>query len=131
MAKYLATFSETLNDIEIKGFVTMTDKEMERFEELATSITWSFVYKIGEEEIQFESGEDLLTRIDFKEISNDEYKALKKVFDNQFGTFITEEYLETIVGEEEDFDEEEEEDEDDSYYRKKSRKDDDDFDDDY
>ena len=133
MAKYLATFSETLNDIEIKGFVTMTDKEMERFEELATSISWSFVYQIGEEEIEFESGEDLLTRIDFKEISNEEYKCLKKVFNNEFGTFVTEEYLENIVGDEDEFDEDEldedEEDFGDRDYNKKGRNHDDEFDD--
>lgn len=100
MAKYLATFSTTLNDIEISGFVTMTDKEMESFETLALSITWSFIYQIGEEEIEFESGEDLLSRIDFKEISNEEFKSIKKVFNNLFGTFIGEEHLHEIIGEE-------------------------------
>lgn len=132
MAKYLATFSELINEIEVKGFVTMTDKEMERFEELATSITWDFTYQIGEEEIRFESGEDLLTRIDFREITNEEFKCLKKVFNNEFGTFVTEEYLESIVGDE-DIDEEIDEDDDfeDRNYndRRKGSKYDNEFDD--
>lgn len=138
MAKYLAIFSDTLNEIEVKGFVTMTDKEMERFEELATSITWNFEYPLGEEIIYFESGEDLLTRLDFKEISNDEYKALKKVFNNEFGVFIDEEFLTNILSDsdEDDFDDEDE-DEDDDYEdrdyndRRKGSKYDDEFDDDY
>lgn len=132
MAKYLATFSEILNDIEVKGFVTMTDKEMERFEELASSITWDFVYKLGDEEIRFESGEDLLTRLDFREISNEEYKCLNKVFDDGFGTFVTEEYLETIVGEEaeESLDEDEDDIEDRDFNdRRKGKKYDEEYDD--
>jgi hypothetical protein len=112
MAKYLATYSDTLNEIEINGFTVMTDKEMEKYEELASSISWDFVYQMGEEEIQFSSGEDLLTRIDFREISNDEYKALKKVFKDEFGTFITEDYLADVAGEEEEEEEEELDDDD-------------------
>jgi hypothetical protein len=101
MAKYIATYSDTLGDIEITGFSVMTDKEVESFEELATSVSWSFIYKIGEEELEYSSGEDLLTRIDFREISNEEFKILKKVFNADFGTFIGEDYLEQIIGEEE------------------------------
>jgi hypothetical protein len=113
MAKYLATYSDTLNEIEINGFTIMTDKEIEKYEELANSITWDFVYKMGEEEIEFSSGEDLLSRIDFREISNDEHKVLKKIFKGEFGVFITEDFLIEIAGDEEE--EEEELDEDDEY----------------
>lgn len=98
MAKYIATFNDLLGDIEITGFCVVTDKEIERFEELASSITWRFVHPIGDEELEFENGEDFLTRVDFKEISNDEAKTLKKIFDNKFGVFLTEEDLEEIAG---------------------------------
>jgi|ERR1035437_2155858 hypothetical protein len=132
MAKYLATFSDILNDIEIKGFVIMTDKEMERYEELAASINWDFSYHVGEEKIQFESGEDLLTRVDFKEISNEEYKCLKKVFENEFGTFVTEEYLDSILDEDDidgELDNEEDYEDRDFNDRRKGHKYDDEFDD--
>jgi hypothetical protein len=100
MAKYLATLNHFLNDTELTGFNTMTDKEMERFEELASSITWSFMYEVGEDSLYFENGEDLLTRIDFKEISNEEYKVIKKVFNNGFGVFVNEDYLNEIANDE-------------------------------
>ncbi len=132
MAKYLATFSDTLKDIEIHGFVTMTDKEMERYEELAASISWGFSYHVGEKKIQFESGEDLLTKVDFKEISNEEYRCLKKVFENEFGTFVTEEFLASILDEDDIDDELAEDDYEDIDFndRRKGCKYDDDFDDD-
>ena len=110
MAKHIAIYSDTLGDIEINGFLLMTDKEVKDFEDLASSITWPFVYPLGEstEEIEFANGDDLLSKIDFREVSNEEYKALKKLFDTGFGTFITEDYLYVVVGEEGDTDEEEE-----------------------
>lgn len=119
MAKYLATFSDLLNEIEITGFSVMTDKEVERFEELASSITWDFTYPIIDENLQYSSGEDLLSRIDFREISNEEYKILNKVFEEGFGIFVNEDYLLEIIGEEDEEDEEEDyertDDEDDEY----------------
>lgn len=112
MAKYIATYSDTVGEIEINGFTIMTDKEMETYEELASSITWSFVHQMGEEEIEFTSGDDLLSRVDFREISNDEYKTLKKVFKGEFGTFISEDSLLEVIGEEEGEEETEDDDED-------------------
>lgn len=106
MAKYLAIFNDTLGDVEINGFTVMSEKDMERYEDLAFSITWSFSYEIGDENLEYSSGEDLLTRIEFKPISSDEVKMLKKVFNNQFGTFIGEDFLEDVVGGDIDDDEE-------------------------
>jgi hypothetical protein len=125
MAKYLATYSDTIGEIEIHGFTIMTTQEMEAYEDLASSITWPFVYQMGEEEIEFTSGEDLLGRVDFREISNDEHKVLKKVFKGEFGVFITEDFLSNIADEEEE--DEELEDDDNEY----PRYGDDDEDDDY
>lgn len=112
MAKYLATYSDTIDDIEITGFSVMTDKEMERLEDLAASITWTFIHDINGNEIEYSDGEDLLSRIDFREISNDEYKALNKVFEDGFGVVINEDTFLDIISEnddEEEFDEEDEE----------------------
>lgn len=110
MAKFIAIFNDTLGDIEINGFTVMSEKDVERYENLAYSITWGFSYSIGNEELHYTSGEDLLTRVDFKEISSDEVKSLKKVFNNEFGVFISEDHLENIASgdgdDEEDWDEE-------------------------
>jgi hypothetical protein len=129
MAKYLVTFNDILNEVEITGFSVMTEKEVEVFEKLAESITWEFTYPLmTDAEIEFSSGEDLLSRIDFKEITNDEYKVLNKVFNEPFGTFITEEFLQNLLDEEEeDFDDEEDDDDWDSY-RSDTRYDDEDED---
>jgi len=122
MAKYLVTFNDQINDIEINGFKIMTDKEVEMFEELATSITWDFTYPLnGGNNLEFSSGEDLLTRLEYKEISNDEYKVISKTFEEKFGSFITIEDLEGIINEEDEHDfiddefEDEDEDENEEY----------------
>ncbi len=113
MAKYLATFSDMLNEIEITGFVIMSEKEVENFEALATSITWDFTYDFGEDDqfqLEYSSGEDLLSRVEFKELNPEEVKTFKRLFNNKFGIFIGEEFLEEIIGDEEsDFDEDDEE----------------------
>lgn len=126
MAKHLATFNDIINDIEITGFVIMSEKEVETYEDLASSITWSFKYKIGDEKLEYSSGEDLLTRIDFREISSEEAKTFKKLFNNEFGTFISEEFLETIADDEEEDDTDIDDDDNDDYrYRDYDNEDDD------
>jgi hypothetical protein len=115
MAKYLAIFSDSLDEIEINGFVVMTKKEMEDYEELANSITWSFSYQIDNQELEYTCGEDLLSMIDFREISNEEAHVFKRVFNDEFGLFISEEELHMIIGEE-DSDDEDLDDEDDEDY---------------
>lgn len=122
MGKYIGIFNDSVNDIEINGFALMTDKEVEEFEELALSITWPFTYKLGDEELEFNSGDDLLTRIDFKVITIDEYKTILKLFGTEYGVFIDEFYLREIVIN--DSDDELDEDGDESVY-------DDDYDDNY
>jgi hypothetical protein len=110
MGKYVVTFVDEIDEIEINGFTIMTDKGVDSFEELAESITWPFTYPIGDSELEFTSGDDLLTRLDFKEITNEEYKAFKTVFNGSFGTFISESFLETLIEEEGDEDESDEDD---------------------
>jgi hypothetical protein len=104
MAKFLVTFTDTLDEIEINGFTVMSDKEVENFEELAASINWPFVYKMGADELEYSSGEDLLSRIEFKEITNEEAKTFKRLFNNEFGVFITESFLEEVIGDEDEID---------------------------
>jgi hypothetical protein len=116
MAKFLVTFTDTLDDIEINGFTVMTEKEFESFEETAMSITWPFVYALGQDELEFSSGDDFLTRIDSKEITNEEAKNLKRLFGDLFGVFIDEGFLEEVIGDEDDSDfDDEDEDIDDMY----------------
>lgn len=110
MAKILAIYNDSIEDtdiqVDVNGFIIMTNKEMEDYVELASSITWPFTYKFNELELELANGDDLLTRIDFKEISNEEAKAFKRLFNDEFGIFISEDELHTIIGDEEDLDEE-------------------------
>ena len=117
MAKYIATFSDTIEGIEVNGFLVMTDNDVENYEQLAESISWPFTYKFDEFELEYSNGEDLLSRIEFKELSFDESKMFKRLFNNQFGFFITESFLEQVIGDEDyiDFDGDEYG-EDDDYY---------------
>jgi hypothetical protein len=110
MSKYLAIYSDQINEIEVSGFSLMSDKEIENYEDLANSITWDFTYQMGDTELNFTDGEDLLSKIEFKELTNEEFKVLNKIFSVDFGTFISEDYLTDIVAEE--IDEEEYDDED-------------------
>jgi hypothetical protein len=116
MAKFLVIFTDTLDDIEINGFTVMTEKEFETFEKNAISITWPFVYALGQDELEFSSGDDFLTRIDSKEITNEEAKSLKKLFGDLFGVFIDEGFLQDVIGDEDDFDDDEDEDDIDDMY---------------
>lgn len=115
MAKYLATFTDTLDEIEINGFVVMSDREVENYEHLASSITWGFVFNMGDDELEYNSGEDLLSRIDFREITSEESKLIKRLFNDEFGVFISEAFLSEVIGDEDDDDFDEDEDEYDSY----------------
>jgi hypothetical protein len=119
MAKFIAIFNDTIDEIEINGFIVLTEREMDEYEELALSITWPFTHIVGEGEIEFSSGEDLLSKVDFKEISNDEAKTFKKIFNNEFGVFLGFDVLENIIGEEDEDDEDDspyyDEDEDENY----------------
>ena len=102
MAKYLVLFTDQLNEIEINGFKVMTEKEVETLEELAASITWDFTYPISTGELEYLNGEDFLSRLEFKEVSFDENKMLKKLFNCACGVFIGIDYLETLIDEEDD-----------------------------
>lgn len=100
MAKYLATYEDSFgSELEVYGFMIMTDKELTKYEELAESITWEFNYFTADENtfITYFLGEDLLNRISFKEITKDEYNTLDKLFDGSFGNFPGEEFLESIL----------------------------------
>ena len=111
MAKYLAIFSDMIDEVEINGFIIMSDKEVENFEELASSITWPFTYEFENgSEIEYSDGEDLLSRIEFKELNSEDDKTIKKIFNEQFGFFIGESFLEKIIGDEDSDDDDEDED---------------------
>ena len=119
MAKILAIYSDSIQEVDIQvdiqGFIIMTNKEMEDYEEVAASIRWPFNYSIGELELEFGSGDDLLSRIEFKEISNEEAKTFKRVFNDEFGFFISEDELHNIIGDEDSDDEYSDDDDDDDY----------------
>jgi hypothetical protein len=114
MAKYLAIFNDiTSEEVTVNGFVIMTEKQMNSYEELASSITWDFDYEEDGLELSYISGEDLLEKIEFKELSVQEASLLKKLFGDRFGYFINEESLFDVVHEDGEDDEQDDEDEDD------------------
>jgi hypothetical protein len=116
MTKYLAKFKDVVSEIEIEvtGIRILTDREVQNLEELATSITWNFNYEFGEDNafrLEYSDGEDFLSRIEFKEITNDEARLLKRLFNDEFGTFIGEDFLQTVIGDEDsEYDEDEDDD---------------------
>lgn len=114
MAKYLAIFQDNHGEeFDVHGFKIMTEKEVSKFEELALSINWDFSYYANSESLNYSNGDDFLSRIEFKEISSSEYDVLEKVFGGEFGTFIGEEYLQTILdGDDNEADDEDDYDED-------------------
>lgn len=130
MAKYLAVFNDVTSDeISINGFIIMTEKQKNSYENLASSITWDFDYEEDGFELSYISGEDLLEKIEFKELSVQEASLIKKLFGDKFGYFINEENLFDIVSEEEEIeDDEDDEDDEDGYGRNERYSDNDDDD---
>lgn len=125
MVKYLVTFNDVFNFVEINGFTVMTEKEADSFEKLAETITWEFTYPLnGEGELEFLSGEDLLNKLDFREITNEQYKALDKLFNEPYGVFITEEFLQDLLGEESEMDDDDTDEDDWDEYNSDSNYDD-------
>jgi hypothetical protein len=124
MKKYLVIFNDLYNDeVEVNGFMVMTEKEVDYYEDLVYTISWDFQVDFNDIQLTYNSGEDLLSKIDFKEISNEQYKMFEKLFENGFGYVVKLETIETIAdGEDveyEDLDEDFDEDlEDDEYYFK-------------
>lgn len=114
MARYLAIFTDNINgEFDVNGFKIMTDKEASNFEELANSITWEFYYYADKDYLYYSSGEDFLTRIEFKEISKDQYDAYDKTLGGEFGVFVNEAFLQKeVLDQQEEIDEDDEEDDD-------------------
>ena len=98
MARYLVTFRDNhMEEFDVNGFKIMSEKELSRFEELANSITWEFAYYANNESLVYSNGEDFLSRIDYKEITKDDYDVIDKIFGEEYGTFINEDYLQTVI----------------------------------
>ena len=115
MAKFLAIFNDTTyDDIQVSGFRIMTDKEIDKYEQLASSITWGFTIGDKDKGLYYSSGEEILSRIDYKEITKAEGEEIQKLFGSDFGFFITEDYLNDVAS---DADEDEDyyDDEDEAY----------------
>jgi len=111
MAKYLAIFEDrtTTEGIELYGFKVMTSKEVFNYEELVNSITWEFEHTLmdGASYVTYANGEELFSRITFREITNDEFNSLDKLFDGSFGIFPDEDFLNDVLDESGELDDEE------------------------
>lgn len=109
MGKYLVIFSDNHGEeFDVNGFRLMSEKEADKFEDLANNINFEFNYYANSECLSYSNGEDFLSRIEFKSISNEEYEILNKMFGNQFGMFIGEDFLLNVLnGEDNNIDEDE------------------------
>lgn len=121
MAKYLVTFSDIIdNNIDVNGFIVMNSQEQLRFEELANSITWAFSYEFEDgSELYYSNGESFLSSITFKELNPDEVKTIKRLFNNEFGFFISETFLDKVArgeDDDDDFDEDDDNTDNDIYH---------------
>lgn len=113
MAKYLVTFNDIIDEsIEVSGFVVMNGSDFTHFEELANSITWAFSHEFEDgSELYYSNGESFLSSITSKELNPEEVKTFKRLFNNEFGFFIGEAFLQKVIGDEdEDYDDFEEDD---------------------
>jgi len=98
MSRYLAIFTDNHGEeFDVHGFKIMTAKEVSKYEETASNITWEFNYYANSESLTYSNGDDFLSRVEFKEITKDEYDVINKVFGGEFGTFISEEYLNSVL----------------------------------
>jgi len=105
MSKYLATYSDNINNVDVFGFMLMSDNGMERYENLAMSITWGFSYNVSEfDSIEFIDGEEYLSKVEFKELTDEEFTAINNVFGDKFGTIISEDFLKMVLSDEESID---------------------------
>jgi hypothetical protein len=114
MAKYLATFSDVIDETEINGFTIMSDKEIEKLEELASSITWAIYYKFDNgSELEYSDGEDLISRIEFKLLSASDVETIGKLFNDSFGVLLGWIFIKYYndVDDEEDIEDDDEDDE--------------------
>ena len=100
MEKYLVIFKDEYNGIELEGFTVMTDIDVDVYEDLASSITWPFTYQSGEVTLEYNDGEDLLDKMEFKSIYPEAAKHISDEFSAFFGFFISEYALREIIGDE-------------------------------
>ncbi len=104
MKKYIAIFTCEFNSVNLHGFQLMSEKQMDSYIELAESIIWDITFELGDDkELYFSDGLELLSNIEFNEVTNEEYKAISRTFVNgEFGTFIDKQFLDNLVEEEEE-----------------------------
>jgi hypothetical protein len=76
MAKYLGIFRDTVDEIVFDGFVWW---QIEKWKALKSwhKYTWGFFMMLLVPMLEYDSGEDLLSRIDFKEITNSDYDLFR------------------------------------------------------
>ena len=79
MAYYLLKYEDNWADeMDVEGHVILTEKEYQAFQESLEDKDY-FTFSVGSnEEIEYETIDDLKNRIDVDEISQEEYEVFKK-----------------------------------------------------
>jgi len=74
------------DEMDISGWSIMTEKEATEFKEKLKNIKSWFTICVGtNEDIEYASGKDLLDELEFKKITEEEEKIIKKFFGDSFG----------------------------------------------
>jgi hypothetical protein len=85
---YILIYSGNWNEeIEVDGFVIINNKTKTKIEKLLKRYKETIYLNFGEEELEYENGNELLDEISFLEINDDEIKTINKFFGryNDFG----------------------------------------------
>jgi len=99
--KYL----DVLEGITITGFSVMSEAEAEEYEAIINQISWEFSHDFGDATIDYANGEALLSALEFRSISEENYDSINDLFEGTFGYFISMASLQNIISESDDSDE--------------------------
>jgi hypothetical protein len=89
------------DEMDVQGFVILTDKEWKSFNKKVKSIDEDFTISIGSnEEIEYSNGEELLEDLTIEKITQEEAKTITKVIGDMFGHVEFYDQVNDIVNEE-------------------------------
>lgn len=100
--------SNWADEMDVEGFAMLEKSEADKLKKTLKNFKREFTVCIGtNEEIDYEKGSDMLDELEFKKISEEEYKTVKKLFGTSGGHDFVD-----IVSELETMDQDDEEDQD-------------------
>ena len=78
--------SNWADEMDIQGFVIVPTEEANEFNRKLSELKCSFVICVGtNEEIDYDSGQDLLNDLDFTELTEEQYKVIDETIGEEYG----------------------------------------------